>query len=148
MKNNISIKIAKSPEATESVGEKFSEQISAGEIICLYGELGAGKTTFVRGFVKGLGFGDRVMSPTFTIVRTYHKNDNINLCCYHIDLYRLDENANVESIGIEDIFADKNGVVLIEWPERMRELLPKKRWDIFFDVIQDSDREIKIIKNE
>lgn len=149
VKNKTTTIITRSADQTESAGEAFASQVKSGDIICLYGELGAGKTTFVRGFVRGLGFEDRVMSPTFTIIRTYHKNGDRELRCYHIDLYRIEDGkSNVQSLGIEDIFADKNAIVLIEWPERMKELLPEKRWDVIFNVTGDSERLVKYINNE
>ena len=148
VKNNISTITTQNSDETEKAGESFASHVKLGDIVCLYGELGAGKTTFVRGFVKGLGFEDRVMSPTFTIIRTYQKNNIKKMSCYHIDLYRLDGKIKVESLGIDEILADKNSVVLIEWPERMRGALPKKRWDVVFDVIGDLERSIEYIKNE
>jgi len=148
VKNNISTITTQSADETEKAGELFASDIKPGDIVCLYGELGAGKTTFVHGFVKGLGFEDRVMSPTFTIIRTYQKNNIKKMSCYHIDLYRLDGKINIESLGIDEILSDKNSIALIEWPERISETLPKKRWDVVFSVVGDLERSIEYIKNE
>lgn len=112
------------------------------KIICLWGELGSGKTTFTQGFARGLGITSRLLSPTFIIVRRYqipHKNGFL----YHLDLYRMKEPKDVSSVGFEEMVADPNSVVVIEWPERLGTLLPEKRLDIHFGVLPNGDHEIK-----
>jgi tRNA threonylcarbamoyladenosine biosynthesis protein TsaE len=138
-------KIIQSNSATETeiFGEEFSRTLSAGSIVCLYGNLGAGKTTLTKGFAKGLGIKERVISPTFSLMRQYKpQNGNISTL-YHLDLYRLESLEEIHSIGITDILADKEGIVLIEWANKLGKLLPEKRIDIALEEMDDT-REITI----
>jgi tRNA threonylcarbamoyladenosine biosynthesis protein TsaE len=134
--------ITKSPEETKKLGKILSNSIVAkhrtGEslgpiIICLYGELGSGKTTFVQGFLQGLGIVTRVLSPTFIIVRRYECSV-LNRSISHVDCYRLLRDGEIEGLGLEDDFSDPSGFVLIEWADRLGKLTPKHRMDITFDV--------------
>ena len=102
-----------SEEETGSAGERLAGSLGAGDVVLLYGDLGAGKTAFVRGLARGLGAAaDDVSSPTFTLIQEY--SGRVTL--YHVDLYRL-EPPEVEDLGIEDLLA-ADGVVAIEWAER------------------------------
>ena len=98
-----------------------------GDVIAFFGDLGAGKTAFVRGFVKGLGISDRVVSPTFTIVNEYDAKEKL----YHFDVYRLEDVDEFYAIGGEEYF-DK-GICLIEWGEIIEEILPKRYLKIIFE---------------
>ena len=111
--------------------------------VCLYGELGSGKTTFIRGFVRGLGLTSRLPSPTYIIVRRYKIPGHIYF--YHADLYRVTE-EDVESLGLSEFFADYRSFVAVEWAEKLGGLLPKSRTDIRFSLLEDGSRMI-IIKN-
>ena len=137
-------------EKTQKLGEEFSQQLKPGDIVLLYGELGAGKTTFTQGLAKGLGIKKRIISPTFVIVRTYrimnHELRIMNM--YHVDLYRTETENDLRGVGIEDVLHDKEGVVIIEWSEKMGKLLPKKRWEIRFQYENDQTRKITISKKE
>jgi tRNA threonylcarbamoyladenosine biosynthesis protein TsaE len=121
--------ISKSEEETKKIGESFAHSLRVGDILCLYGDLGGGKTTFVQGLAKGLGISQRIISPTFVLVR---EHDIQNGKFYHIDLYRLESRGQIKEIGLEEILNDKNGIVAIEWAERLGDLLPKKRLEIRF----------------
>ncbi len=104
-----------SEEETSAAGARLGESLRAGDVVLLYGELGSGKTAFVRGLAEGLGAaGDQVSSPTFTIVQEYSGR----LTLYHVDLYRLDE-REVDDLGLEELVLN-SGVVAIEWAERWR----------------------------
>ena len=103
-----------SPENTEKFAKEIGESAKSGEIFCLSGNLGAGKTAFAKGFAKGIGYKGHVTSPTFTIMNEYEGG---RLPIYHFDLYRLEGGeADLESIGYEEYFFG-NGVCLVEWPE-------------------------------
>ncbi|MBI2074353.1 MAG: tRNA (adenosine(37)-N6)-threonylcarbamoyltransferase complex ATPase subunit type 1 TsaE [Candidatus Levybacteria bacterium] len=149
-------------EETQKVAEEFAKKLKGGEVIALHGELGAGKTTFVQGLAKGLGIERRIISPTFIIVRTYKiniKNQKLNIkntrfaarrankkskMFYHIDLYRIESEKDLEGLGVREILNDQNSIVAIEWAEKLGKLLPKKRVDIYFDYISESKRRIII----
>ncbi|MDP3955515.1 MAG: tRNA (adenosine(37)-N6)-threonylcarbamoyltransferase complex ATPase subunit type 1 TsaE [bacterium] len=132
------------------MGEKLSVDIIARKlsprILCLYGDLGSGKTTFIQGFAKGLGITKRILSPTFIMMRQYqitnHKSQITNL--FHIDLYRIDDEKGTESLGLEEIWSDPNNIVAIEWPEKIEKILPKKRIDIRFEYLDESSRQLTI----
>ncbi len=131
--------ITKSSEETQNFAAEFAKTIKPGEIICLYGDLGAGKTTFVQGLAKGLGIKQRIISPTFTIIREYGN-------FYHIDLYRVENITDIKNLGIEELFNNPENIIVIEWAERMKDLLPKKRIEIEFKPTTGSvsSREITI----
>lgn len=109
-----------SPEETFEAGRRLGEKAKAGEIYCLNGELGVGKTVFTQGFAKGLGIEENVSSPTFTILQQY---DEGRLPLYHFDVYRIGDVEEMDEIGYEDCFYGE-GVCLIEWASLIRELLP------------------------
>lgn len=115
-----------SAEDTFQLGVSLGENAKRGEIYCLSGDLGVGKTVFTQGFAKGLGVTDTVNSPTFTIVQEY---DGEYLPFYHFDVYRIADVEEMEEIGYEEYFFG-NGVCLIEWAELIEELLPEERTNI------------------
>ena len=115
-----------SPEETYEYGKKMGMQASNGQVYCLNGDLGVGKTVFTQGFAAGLGIKDSVNSPTFTIVQEY---DDGRLPLYHFDVYRIGDVDEMEEIGYEDYFYG-DGVCLIEWSERIREILPEHLMNI------------------
>ena len=106
---------------TYDLGVKMGEQARAGQVICLNGDLGVGKTVFTQGFAAGLGIAGPVNSPTFTIVQQYEDG---RLPLYHFDVYRIGDISEMDEIGYEDCFYGQ-GVTLIEWSERIREILPE-----------------------
>ena len=112
--------IGTSEEDTMFVAGLFATAIGAGGVIYLEGDLGAGKTTFVRGFMRGLGFLDAVKSPTFTLVEPYELGRGQ---VYHFDLYRLGHPEELEYLGVDDYF-NENALCLIEWPEKGSGYLP------------------------
>lgn len=110
-----------SPQETFELGEKLGQSANAGQIICLNGDLGVGKTVFTQGFAKGLGIEESVNSPTFTIIQVY---DEGRLPLYHFDVYRIGDPEEMYEIGYEDYLFGE-GVCLIEWSELIEELIPK-----------------------
>src|SRR3989344_8618526 len=124
-----------SPQETALIGQEFGNYVREKgiHVICLYGELGSGKTTFVQGFARGLGITTRLLSPTFIIVRRYQAPRRFSFL-YHLDLYRLSGEKELEGLGIPEILADTSSIVLIEWAEKLGDLMPEKRIDIHFMV--------------
>src|SRR3989338_8593952 len=123
--------ITKSGRATKAVAGRLAKDlvVSSGRCACvvaLEGVLGAGKTTFAQGFARALGIKERVLSPTFVIVKIYAVQKRIWTRHFvHIDCYRMRSSRDLASLGIKEIFKDKKAIVLIEWPERIRRLIPK-----------------------
>lgn len=134
------------PNDTKRLGMKIASQLSGGEVICLYGDLGAGKTTFVNGMVNYYLPETRVLSPTFIIVRHYLINHNNLRHFLHVDLYRLKNLPEIESLGLEDYLHKSDTIMAIEWPERMKDLLPEKIIEVRFSGIEENERKIKIDK--
>ncbi|MDD6070922.1 MAG: tRNA (adenosine(37)-N6)-threonylcarbamoyltransferase complex ATPase subunit type 1 TsaE [Clostridiales bacterium] len=109
------------PEDTFLVAEKMGQSVQPGQVICLNGDLGVGKTLFSQGFAKGLGIEDGVNSPTFTIVQQY---DEGRIPLYHFDVYRIEDSEEMEEVGFQDmIYGD--GVCLIEWANLITDILPE-----------------------
>ena len=150
MKNKEEVFITNNAGETRNLGEEFAKNLEEREIIALFGDLGGGKTTFVQGLALGLGIKRRIISPTFIIVRSYElesKNTHGQSprTFYHLDLYRTEKIEDVRSLGLDEIM-ENNNIVVIEWAEKMKDLLPAKRTDILFKYLTESKREIKIIK--
>ena len=137
--------ISNSPQETQKVGERLATSILNDRflprICCLYGELGAGKTVFTQGFAKGLGLPSRLVSPTFIIIRRYDLKNDVRFF-YHVDLYRLQKIEDIESLGIFEIFDDKDAIIVIEWAERLGAHLPKHRMDVRLAISGDEERVI------
>ena len=114
---------SESPEQTREIGSHFGQVVRVGDLVLLHGDLGAGKTTFTQGLARGLGVEEYVQSPTFTLV---NEHDGTLLRLYHLDLYRLAGEADLESFGFEQYLAPVDGVALVEWPERAAAVLPEE----------------------
>ena len=123
-----------SPEETFEIGRKMGEAAAPGQVICLNGDLGVGKTVFTQGFAAGLGITEPVSSPTFTIVQEYEEG---RLPFYHFDVYRIADPEEMEEIGYEDYFYGK-GVCLIEWAVLIEELIPENAMQV--TVAKNLDR--------
>ncbi len=115
-----------STQDTYQLGYRMGSKAKKGDIYCLSGDLGVGKTVFTQGFAKGLGIEEAVNSPTFTIIQEYEGG---RLPFYHFDVYRIADIDEMEEIGYEDYFYG-DGVCLVEWAELIEELLPKERTSI------------------
>ena len=125
---------------TKQIAENFAKNRKS-NIIALIGELGAGKTTFTQGFAKGLGIKDRIISPTFVLVRQ-HKIPNSKGIFYHIDLYRLENPKDLKELGITEFWSNPENIVLIEWAEKIKASLPKNTIWISFKSMSSNQREI------
>jgi tRNA threonylcarbamoyladenosine biosynthesis protein TsaE len=102
------------PEATEALGRRLAARLRSGDVVALFGDLGAGKTTLARGMLAGLGHEGEVASPTFPIVIPY---DTLELPVWHVDLYRIEDPAEIEELALDEALQD--GALIVEWPERM-----------------------------
>jgi tRNA threonylcarbamoyladenosine biosynthesis protein TsaE len=130
--------ISVSAAETKAIGARLAEKIQAGDVLALVGDLGAGKTQFVKGLGEGLGSTEVVTSPTFTLVHEYQGN---RLRIYHLDFYRIESLAALRAIGFDEIiFGD--GVSVIEWADRFADAIPPRaRW-INFEIVSDDQRRI------
>jgi tRNA threonylcarbamoyladenosine biosynthesis protein TsaE len=130
--------ISRSEADTMKIARQFAAETKPGDVVCLTGNLGSGKTQFVRGFVQVFGLdADVVSSPTFTIINEY----NGNLSVYHFDCYRLEHYTEALEIGAEEYFYG-DGVCIVEWPERISELLPPHSKQITLTATGKNEREI------
>jgi len=118
-----------SEKETFEIAKKLAEQARAGEVYCLSGDLGVGKTVFTKGFAAGLGIKEPVSSPTFTIVQIYEEG---RMPLYHFDVYRIEDIEEMEEIGYEDCFYGE-GVCLVEWADLIKEILPENRKKILIE---------------
>lgn len=134
--------ITKNSNQTMGLGRRLASTLMGSEVLCLSGELGAGKTTFVSGLVNYFKPDTRVLSPTFIIVRHYSVKHKRIKYIYHIDLYRLDDLSGIRDLGIPELFNKPDNVIAIEWPEKMKQLLPKDRIKIEFKVMEKDQRKI------
>lgn len=111
---------SRSEQETKKIAEDFAK-LTKSKIFALTGELGVGKTIFVQGFAKGLGITEKIISPTFVLIRQ-HKIPENNKTLYHIDLYRLNQGEDFKHLGLNEILSDEKSIVLIEWAEKLKEL--------------------------
>jgi tRNA threonylcarbamoyladenosine biosynthesis protein TsaE len=156
--NNRNIFTTISSKQTQKMGEILAKELKGGEIICLSGELGSGKTTFAQGILKGLGARKPYTSPTFVVMKEYKKRisnfkfqisnqiqspkskiENI----YHIDAYRV-ESRDILDLGWEEIIANKNNIIIIEWAERVRAIIPKRAIWLGFEHLKDDERKVSV----
>jgi tRNA threonylcarbamoyladenosine biosynthesis protein TsaE len=128
-----------SPGQTRRIGMRLGGALQIGDVICLQGDLGAGKTTFVQGIAKGWGSLDAVSSPTFIIVNVYRRADHDQL--FHMDAYRLDSTPEAEELDLDSMLAQ--GPLLIEWPERIDGLVPDEHLWIHLEYVDEEEREMK-----
>lgn len=134
--------ISNSPEETIALGKEFAEKLSAGDIVCLKGELGAGKTHFVKGMAEALGIDRKeVSSPTFTLINEYDGEQRL----YHFDCYRLTSPGEALEIGADEyLYGD--GISVIEWPERIASLIPPEAIWIYIEAPDKDTRKFVIRK--
>lgn len=122
------------PEDTFAFARKLAESAQPGQVYALIGDLGVGKTVFTKGFAAGLGIGESVSSPTFTILQIYEEG---RIPLYHFDVYRIEEPEEMEEVGFDE-YVDGDGVCLVEWANRIEEILPPET--IFVRICKDLDR--------
>ena len=132
--------ISHNVDETESFAEQLATNFVGGEVLLLDGDLGAGKTHFVKGLARGLGIDDVVTSPTFALHNSYTGRLNLN----HFDFYRIEDSEEVEILGLNEYFYDKNGVAAIEWSANVASLLPKHCITVTIGKIDDNTRTITV----
>lgn len=134
----------RSREDTIRKGREFAATLKGGEAVCLYGDLGAGKTVFVKGIIDYFIPGKRVLSPTFVIVRHYPTKNATIEEIIHVDLYRLDTQKDIENLGLSQYLHKPDSVVLIEWAQKLGAHLPKKRIDVKISYMGNSGRAFEL----
>jgi len=134
--------ISSSVNETLKLGRTLAKNLNKGDIICLFGNLGSGKTVLAKGIALGLGINkDKIISPTFVLVRQQNGKNNIPF--YHFDFYRLNSACDINILGYEEYFYGE-GITVIEWPDRLEYLLPKEFLKINLKVEGDKERSIAI----
>lgn len=117
------------PEETKQIGAKFARELSGGEVVFLRGDLGSGKTTFVQGLARALGYEGPVRSPTFTLVNVYPTDHPTIRRIVHVDLYRLEEVSELTPLALEE-YLDAGTVMLVEWPDLLKPLFQKPDFEV------------------
>lgn len=130
--------ISHSPEQTSRLGARLGKLLLPGDVICLSGDMGAGKTVFSNGIGTGWGVRSPMTSPTFNIVHQ-HRREADQTILYHLDCYRLRGSDDVETIGLDDMLENK-GVIIIEWAERIQDMLPAEYLWVELRVVEDTRR--------
>ena len=132
--------VSNSEEETREFGRNLAKRLKEKDIVCIYGDLGAGKTCLVKGIVDGLGLtNEHVRSPTFTIINKYIGKNPV----YHLDFYRIKAAMEIEELGIEE-FSGKEGITLIEWPEKIIKYLPQAQCEIKINILSENKRSFNV----
>lgn len=139
---------SESEEETIRLGEQFAGRLQRGDVVALYGELGAGKTEFVKGICQFYAVEDLVTSPTFTIINQYagQTPGGDDLKIYHVDLYRIESEEQLVNVGFDDMVFAHDGLKLVEWPEHAGKHLPESHWTVRLSPDEENDdvRQIEI----
>lgn len=142
--------LLKNLEDTQKLAVKITKAVTrkgSPSIIALYGDLGAGKTTFVQFLAKALGIKEKILSPTFVIIKIYVLPTQARLgykFLTHMDAYRLKSAKDLLSLGLKDLLKDKENIVVIEWPEKVERYLPKNTRRIYFEAVGPKERKVSI----
>ena len=138
-----------SPEETQKIATDLAQKIiktKKGAVIAMEGELGAGKTTFIQGFMKSLGIDEKVKSPTFVLMKKYsisggtYRGTNL----YHLDCYRIADHKDLRIPEFEEILNEEGSIIFVEWSERIKEILPKNHLTVHIDHVSENERKITI----
>ena len=134
--------ISSSPKETKSKAAQLAQQMPNGGVLCLHGDLGSGKTVFTKGFAHQLGIQeDSIKSPTYTLMREYKVGTKK---LYHFDFYRIEALDDLTIHDLEELFSQKNRWIIIEWAERIEQILPPARTDIHFTFVDEQTRKLII----
>jgi len=140
----------KNEKRTEKLGEEIGRKIlkeklgKIAKILALEGDLGGGKTTFLKGFAKGLGIKEKILSPTFVIAKRFEVSGSRFQYFYHIDCYRIEKPREILDLGFREIIKDPKNIVAIEWADKIKKILPKEVIKIKFKILGKKEREILI----
>lgn len=137
--NKIKVIISRSAKETMKLGEGFAKALKQGDVVAFYGELGSGKTTMIKGICSGLGIERGVRSPSFVFLRVYKAENTV----YHFDFYRLKKKEELLNTGYDEFFYN-SGIVLLEWADRIEDLLPELRFDVVMKILNENERETRI----
>lgn len=137
---------SKSEKETYNFAKKFATTLQGGEVLCLIGDLGAGKTIFTKGLAVGLGIKNIITSPTFVLMKNYKVSNSKIKYFIHVDAYRLEGEDQFFGIGVEDYFNNAESITIIEWADRIKGVWPQHAIKIEFKIGKENKREIKINK--
>ena len=137
--------VTSSPEQTKQMATGFAENLHQGDLVAFYGDLGSGKTFFIKALCRALGVSREVTSPTFTLINQYVTPNNLTI--YHFDFYRLENLGELQNLGLEEFFYNDN-LCLVEWADKIESYLPVRRWNVILDFVPrlTQTRKITIIK--
>lgn len=128
-----------SDKETMKIGEDFAKKLKSGDTVAFFGELGSGKTTMIKGICKAFGVDKGVKSPSFVFLRIYKGKVSL----YHFDFYRLKRKEELINAGFDEFFYEK-GIIMLEWADRVKELLPVSRFDVCLSILSETERKIDI----
>lgn len=136
-----------SAQETATIATQFSSVVKAGEVVAFFGELGSGKTFFIKAFCQAANTLQEATSPSFTLINEYYTAKNLFI--YHFDFYRLKNLAELQNLGLDDFFYD-HYICLVEWADKILTFLPDRRWEVYLEFLpgQPAGRKINIIKKE
>lgn len=126
---------------TNALGAEFAEKLKPGDVVALYGDLGVGKTVFIKGVARGLGIEGRLLSPTFVLVRDYPMAGKKGRF-YHFDLYRLEKPKDLKSVDLRELIEEGDNIIAVEWAEKAKSVLPKGAYKVKLKMVSESKREI------
>lgn len=136
---NSGVWITQAPAETQNIAAAVAKELQAGDKLLLFGELGSGKTTFIQGLVAHFDDSIKVTSPSYSLIHNYPTTPPI----FHIDLYRLSDHAQLEDLGLEELFVSE-GIILIEWAERLGDSLPRRCYQVTLEIVNESERRIAL----
>lgn len=136
-------KITTSEQETLDIARDYASSLQKGEVVALFGDLGAGKTVFAKGLARGLGISKNISSPTFVVMRVYSTSSSPIKTFCHVDAYRLGSSEELLNIGVQDYLEREDAVVLVEWAEKVKDILPRNSKKIELEYLSPDQRRIK-----
>lgn len=140
--------LSRSERETKRIAKNLTKSLTGGTVVALEGCLGSGKTVFVKGFAQGLGVTDIVQSPSFIIMNVYRVKQKNVTKFVHVDCYRLDAVEELSSVGLEEYTDDSNAIVVIEWADKIKTLLPANTVTVTFKIKSEQEREITVSRQQ